>query len=131
MKPFFNHNVMKYILSLISGLSVIFCCQTGSANALADNQTKVTANQAAEKTLTVISSPDLYNLTSTWAREFNRLNPSVNITVDNFTDNRTEAVNSLWFLSNEYPETVNDETKWRMVIGHDAIVPVINAKNLR
>lgn len=118
---------MKYILLLISGLSVIFSLETGYASTISDNQTKVQSNQPAESSLIVMSSPEIYQLTSNWVREFTRLNPSVHITIGNF--NRSEAGNTLSFISDEYPDAINDETKWKMVIGHDAIVPIINAKN--
>lgn len=120
---------MKFILFLISGLSVLFCCETGSANSISDNQTKVLTNQPTENVLSIMSSPDLYHLTTNWVNEYTRLNPAINIIIGNFTDNQNKAGNNLSFISNEYPEAVNDETKWKMVIGHDAIVPVINARN--
>jgi glycine cleavage system H lipoate-binding protein/ABC-type phosphate transport system substrate-binding protein len=129
MKSFINLNAMKYILLLISGLSIIFSCETGSANSISDNQKQVAANQPRENALIIMSSPDLYNLTSDWVKEFTRLNPSLSITIGNFPDNRNEAGNNLSFISNDFPEVVNDETIWKMIIGHDAIVPVINAKN--
>lgn len=120
---------MKYILFLISWLSVIFCCGTGSANGISDNQAKVQTNQPAGNALSIMSSPDLYHLTTNWVNEYARLNPAINITIGNFTDNQNKTGNNLSFISNEYPDAANDETKWKMVIGHDAIVPVINAKN--
>jgi len=120
---------MKYISLLISWLSVILCCETGSATAISDDQARVSANQPMENTLTIMSSPDLSNLTSIWVREFNMLNSTVNITTGDFTNNRNEAGNNLCIISDEYPVVVNDETKWKIVIGHDALVPVINAKN--
>ena len=117
---------MKNILLLISGLLVIFCCETGFAITVSDDQPK-SKPQPKGNALIITSSPELSDLTSNWVREFTRLNPAVNITIGNFNGN--EAGNNLSFISDEYREAVNDETKWKMIIGHDAIVPVINSKN--
>jgi glycine cleavage system H lipoate-binding protein/ABC-type phosphate transport system substrate-binding protein len=111
---------MKYILLLFSGLLIVLTCETGSANTQTDNQTKA----KTENSLIIMSSPELFQLTSNWVSEYNRLHPEVNITVGSL-NNGSEAGSNLSFISNE----VNDGSKWRMVIGHDAIVPVINAKN--
>jgi glycine cleavage system H lipoate-binding protein/ABC-type phosphate transport system substrate-binding protein len=127
MKLFLNLNTMKSILLLVSGLLVIFSCETGSANTVSDNQTIGKPDQPTGNALIITSSPELYDLTSYWVREFTRLNPTVNITIGNF-NNGSESGNNLSFVSDEFP-AVKDESKWKMVIGHDAIVPVINAKN--
>lgn len=120
---------MKYILILISGLSVLFNCETGFCNDLSETQTKAPANVSTDNTLNIMSSPELYYLTTNWVTEYGRLNPTVKITVSNIADNQSDKGNNLSFISNDYPEAVNNEAKWKMVIGHDAIVPIINAKN--
>jgi glycine cleavage system H lipoate-binding protein/ABC-type phosphate transport system substrate-binding protein len=91
----------------------------------AQNQTKV----SAENTLTIQCSPELYSLTSNWANEYIRLNPSLNLTVTKISDHKSLDGKLLSFISDEYEGKANEKTQWEMVIGHDAIVPVINAKN--
>ena len=120
---------MKYISFFIIGLLLIFFCRTGSCNSLTVTRTDASTNVPANDTLKIMSSPELYNLTTNWAAEYTRLNPTINIVITRFTDNQLLNPFNLGFISNEYPEVENDEAKWKMVVGHNAIVPVINAGN--
>ena len=83
----------------------------------------------ADNTLNIMSSPGLHNLTTNWVTEYERLNPAINITITGIIDNQAIAGSNLSFISDEYFEAVNDKTYWKIVIGHDAIVSVINEGN--
>ena len=120
---------MKHFSYLIIGLSLLFYCKTGSCNVSADNQTVVLPSVPAGNTLNITSSPELYPLTTSWATEYTRLNPTVKIIVSNIGDKQALADNNLRFASNGSYEAVNNESNWKMVVGRDAIVPIINAKN--
>jgi len=74
-----------------------------------------------------MSSPELSSLTGNWAQEYGRLNPTVKITMGNLDD--VQGVNTLSFNSNDQSKAVNDGKGWKMIVGRDAIVAVINAKN--
>ena len=76
---------MKSILLFLGGL-LILSCKTGYANTTADNQPKSKPDQSTANPMIIRSSPDLYDLTSSWAREFSRLNPEASITIDKFAD---------------------------------------------
>lgn len=119
---------MKYIILLTIGLSFIFNCKTGSCN-----DQKVTTPNAPENTpddtLSIISTPELYSLTRILTTEYMRQNPTLNIAISDATENQTLKNSNLRFISNVSYIDVNDEAGWSMVIGHDAIVPVINANN--
>jgi len=114
---------MKKVSVIIIGLSLLFFCSAGICNAATDNQTGVQATTSTENTLKITSSVELSNLTTSWAAEYGRLNPGLKIVV-NSAENQTIAGSDLRFISEE-----NGEAVWKMVIGHDVIVTVFNAKN--
>lgn len=115
---------MKNITVLIFGLSLLFFCKTSLGNEHTDNQTGVQTKSSAENTLNIMSSPELNNLATNWAIEYGRLNPDMKIAVSNMTEYQTITGNDLSFIAEEIGETA-----WKMVIGRDAVVSVINAKN--
>jgi glycine cleavage system H lipoate-binding protein/ABC-type phosphate transport system substrate-binding protein len=78
----------------------------------------------------ILSTPDLNDLTSKWVSEYCSLNPGVKINVIKTSFNNPElgAGENLCFISNKSTEAYN-ETNWKLVIGHDVIVPIMNAEN--
>ncbi len=125
----FKFNIMKNLSALIIGLLLLFYCITGFCNTNIDNQAGNQPNSSSETTLKIMSSQKLNSLATNLATEYERLNPSVKISIGNIADNQFTEVNNIIFTSESNSGTVNDETAWKMVIGRDAIVPVINAKN--
>jgi glycine cleavage system H lipoate-binding protein/ABC-type phosphate transport system substrate-binding protein len=84
------------------------------------------------KTYTVVSSPDLLNLSSSWAREYTRLNPGVKINVVPSGDNgfgELEKGADLGFVSGDFYKVAKGRSFWKEVVGRDVVVPVINASN--
>ncbi len=118
---------MKTISFIISGLSLLFLCNIGFCKGNADIKATLKPVTQVEKSMTVLSSPELYDLTSNWATQYNQLNPSIKIDVLKATEK--PSVNTLNFVSEDCPELNNNGANWKMVIGRDVIVPVINAKN--
>jgi glycine cleavage system H lipoate-binding protein/ABC-type phosphate transport system substrate-binding protein len=80
---------------------------------------------------TVMSTPDLYELASKWASEYSSLNHTTRIKVINTTYNSTDLGISekLSFISNKSQSAIGNEKNWKMVIGRDIIVPIMNAEN--
>ena len=68
-----------------------------------------------------------------WTDEFCSLNPNVKIEVINATVSSMTNIlikgRNLCFSSNENYSLVNDELIWKVVIGRDVIVPIININN--
>jgi len=81
--------------------------------------------------VTVHCSPDLYELASTWAAEYCRLNPGKLIKVEAPGPNSAVpgTTNNLGFISSKTQSAPASDKVWRMVIGRDIIVPVMNASN--
>lgn len=102
---------------------------------LAVSNNKIVAQQSspAETTLSVACSPDLYNLANDWAIEFCKQNPEIKIKVTKSTDFNPSTIQkagvNLSFVSKGSYLLSDNEKLWKMEIGKDALVPVINSKN--
>ncbi len=90
-------------------------------------------NPAPKSTIRVLSTPDLYNLTILWAGEYGLLNPNVNIEVTTVPGagiaGMLQKGNGIGFITNESDPGHYTESAWKMVVGRDVIVPVINSQN--
>jgi len=87
----------------------------GNSNQVAENKVNGTIN--------VVSSPDLSYLANIWASEFNKTAMPVKVNIMN-SDQASDG--SLMLVTDEYLPEGNG---WKMVIGHEVVVPVINASN--
>jgi len=79
------------------------------------------------------SSPELYELTSEWAGVFCTLNPEVNIEVvktseSSITENLDNTA-QLSFVTSDFDAEIHDRSLWKVIVGRDIIVPVVNARN--
>ena len=120
-----NKTMKRVIIFLISCLLVNY--SVSSIPGLAAR------NLTASDSIKVLSSPDLYNLSLKWACEYNKISPETKIKVisvnngkitDNFLDQ-----GEIGFVSNEYSTGFDNESVWKIVVGRDVIVPVINSNN--
>ena len=79
------------------------------------------------------SSPELYDLTSEWASVFSKLNPEVEIEVLKTTESsiteNLDHTTQLSFVTGNFESEINDRSLWKVIVGRDIIVPVINARN--
>jgi len=84
-------------------------------------------------TIRVLSAPDLFSLTNEWAGEYNKLFPEVKIKVVSIPN--TEMAESflenggIGFISNDAFRGFSSEGLWKIVVGRNVIVPVINSAN--
>jgi hypothetical protein len=99
-----NSSSLLIVLWLLSGSGII----TAQAN---------TSTIAPQKGLDILSSPGLYGLVSGWANEYSRVDPSVSISVRKAVGGQPDI---------EFSEEPAKTSAWKMIIGHNAIVPVIN-----
>jgi glycine cleavage system H lipoate-binding protein/ABC-type phosphate transport system substrate-binding protein len=84
-----------------------------------------------QESISIMSTPDLYDLTSKWVSKYSKLNPDVKIEMINtsLSSNEFGAGKNLSFISNKSRFALTDETNWSMVVGRDIIVPIMNAGN--
>lgn len=93
----------------------------------------VVENNHLRDSISIISTPDLYDLTTNWAKEYCSINPELKINVINATNTETanllDANINLGFISDKHYASLNDEYIRKIVVGRDVIVPIINSNN--
>jgi glycine cleavage system H lipoate-binding protein/ABC-type phosphate transport system substrate-binding protein len=111
---------LQLALLLLTGLCV--SCKREKAQE-APKQDKIVLN----------SSPELYELTSEWAACYYKLNPEVNIEVIQSTESDIRdhlgKSSQLSFVTSELEPEIYSRSLWKLTLGRDIIVPVINAGN--
>ncbi|MCX6246791.1 MAG: hypothetical protein NTW10_03565 [Bacteroidetes bacterium] len=116
---------MKIKIFLTVTLAIV--CFSIQSTLVTGNNTRSTG------TVNVVATPDLYNLTKTWAAVFQKLHPEIQVNVVKYSpENKGRIIQpgtDLSFATDEYYNVLPDNNMWKMVIGRDAIVPVINTQN--
>lgn len=120
-------DVMKnVIITICTSLLLIFGTLVSSlasekVNSLADNPVHVWASQ------------DVVGLAKVWTNAFVMQNPEIDVEFSILASNAfktsQEGIGNLSFVSNQYLESLNDPTVWKMVVGKDILVPIMNANN--
>ncbi len=118
---------MKPRIFLFIGMLLLSFSIVGGQEAATENKTPQPGS------MKVFASPDLVNLVQNWANEYSGLNPQVQIEVIQCED---QAVSGLLdtgagieFISGEFYTAIKDQSAWKVVVGRDIIVPVMNAAN--
>jgi glycine cleavage system H lipoate-binding protein/ABC-type phosphate transport system substrate-binding protein len=96
-----------------------------------DNQKAFASKcQNLPDTITIVSSPELYGITTSWVNEYSKLNQGAKIKVLEIADNHPELKpndkGGIYFLTDDISLNSNQAT-WKMVVGVNAIVPVVSA----
>jgi len=124
---------MKKVTFLFIGFLFLFCSGPGTGSNGNSRTVANGNNRAAEHSISISSTPDLYTHAKMWAGEYCKLHPEVNMEVIQVTDSqKTTVLNrgaNLFFVSDKYLASLNDDAIWKMVIGREVIVPVISSKN--
>ncbi|MGQ7868119.1 hypothetical protein [Sunxiuqinia sp. sy24] len=116
---------MKTILSAFFTVSFLLYSMAGIGRVVDDNQT---GDQPEKTNLQIVSSPELLDLTSNWVANFENQHPQQKITISTLTEGTAFAEEKL-YLTTLQPKFVLEETSWKMVVGHDVVVPIINSNN--
>lgn len=120
---------MKNFSQLLIGLSLLMFGTTSFSQSRTDNPQSVPAIQSGGETVKVASSPELYSLVTNWVTDFSQSNPQAKIELTRTNDAIAQLPGNLSLLSDESLNASNDQSAWRMVIGRDVVVPIMNAKN--
>jgi len=93
----------------------------------------VRPNPSQEGSMSVFTTPDLYNLTLKWVNEYELLNPTLKIklikTEDNNVSGMLHSGGGIGFIGDESLVAHNNQSIWNLVVGRDIIVPIMNKKN--
>ncbi len=111
--------ILIFIALIVFGLSNV-CNQKAIASKC----------QNVSDTITIVSSPELYGITTSWVNEYSKLNQGAKIKVLQIANNQSEIIQNekggVYFLSDDISLNSNQAT-WKMVVGVNAIVPVVSA----
>ena len=84
-------------------------------------------------TLLIMSTSDLYTLSSTWADEYSSLTTGLRVKVVMASDSKEveDFINKgmIGFVSARNYPVVRNESGWNIAVGRDVIVPVMNNQN--
>jgi len=120
---------MKYKLHSAIGLLLLSCSSLSFCGPGIVCPGTGAVEISAVDTLTVISSPDLLPLVNSWAAKFSSINPAVKISVATDAGNIGSGSEMITITSGNIPGTGTAGSSWNIVIGHNAVIPVINAAN--
>jgi len=117
---------MKTKISTLAVIFLLLVCGSVKSQDIAGS------NAASQpETVTISCTPDLYPMALQWASEYGSLKPEVKIKVIEVTNNAVAqgSEDNLRFVSNKFQTSLVGEASWKMVVGRDVIVPVINSEN--
>lgn len=88
--------------------------------------------QEATNNLKVYASPELSDLTAKWAEEFNTTSQALKIQVVSLVEAGSIvpiADGTLSFITQKDLKAADNEMLWKVVVGRDVMVPIVNSKN--
>jgi glycine cleavage system H lipoate-binding protein/ABC-type phosphate transport system substrate-binding protein len=116
---------MKYILLSIFGLLILFSCLCISGQSSTDNPVN-SPDELSGNSIEIMTTPELSNLTADWIHEYEKANPGTRFSVKTFSESGLNNKGTFCFVTGDHAVTPGD---WKISIGHDVIVPVLNSKN--
>ena len=119
---------MKYSISLLFGMYLLCCSQTGFCTGTSGNKENTPSSAKSGITLKIAVTPELSPLIMMWIREYGLMNPSVGFSVSTISENQGKPAADICIVSGEYAG-ITGEDPWRISLGRQAIVPIFNAKN--
>ncbi len=87
------------------------------------------AEQPADGQILMTGTPALMNLASDWATAYNRLHPSVKITLEEAVEGDSDLSGDKLLITHKGSSSFDESTVWSMVIGRDGIVAIMNGNN--
>jgi ABC-type phosphate transport system substrate-binding protein len=101
---------------------MLLICANSFCNNQNDNQKEPSANSVS-----ILSSPEIYSLANEWSVQYEKERPNAKVTIEKLNPGAVSEENHI-YLTTENTQ-LSDNPRWKMVIGREAIVPVINQKN--
>lgn len=109
-------------------LLILICCSN-----LISKEANIKSDAKASGKMDVYCTPDLFELTSSWALKYNITNPKQKINVIGLEASEIRSIinsgDDICFISNELPAVDNQGSLFRIVLGREIMVPVISSKN--
>lgn len=110
-------------------ISILFCCYAGFCSEISDDQKGSQSASGELQSLQIVCSPELNDLATTWITGFGNLYPEQKSMLSCQSETNSFKKGNLYLISKESSTLVNDKSVWKMVIGHEPIVAIINSDN--
>ena len=110
-------------------LSFLFCSNILIGIEKNDDQKGGQLISVENQPLQIITSLDLVDLTTEWLVDYGNLHPSQKITLSSQPEVTPLKEGTLYLFSSNNLEMPDENSSWKMIVGHDLLVPVINTKN--
>jgi glycine cleavage system H lipoate-binding protein len=110
-------------------LSFLFCINILIGGEKNDDLNKEQIAPAELQTLQIVTSPDLVDLTNEWLVGYKNLNPEQKIILSSQPEASVLNDGILYLFSGNNSELPKENQAWKMVVGHDLIVPVTSINN--
>jgi glycine cleavage system H lipoate-binding protein/ABC-type phosphate transport system substrate-binding protein len=120
---------MKNISFLLIGLSLLMQLKSAYCQTRSGNPQEVSTSNSGTKEVVLNCPPELYPLAIDWVEGFNKSNGSMKINLDQASNAKPQSAEGLSIVSDQSETVGNTNSGWRMVIGRDIIVPIVNARN--
>ena len=120
-----KNNIMKYLLLFCFVLPILLCCNCVFSQSVSENKDDP-ASVVNGNTVIILTSPELNNLTEDWISGYEKLNPDIKFSVSTINSSEINKAGILYFLQTDYPIAPSN---WKISVGRNVIVPVLNAKN--
>ncbi len=109
-------------------VSFLACNITGYCTAKDDAPSGVLPESVESQALQIISTPDLNDLAKTWIAGYCNLHPGQKIELTSQTETNSLKDGYLYLVGNKNVQGF-DLSAWKLIIGHEPVVAVINSKN--
>jgi glycine cleavage system H lipoate-binding protein/ABC-type phosphate transport system substrate-binding protein len=117
---------MKNLFVLISSLTffVVFSANLNAKTSL--------HSATVEDSIYVWTSPDLFDIATTWVSAYESINPEAKINISKISgdmvNHMTDKSGNIGLITKDYLPSAN-KSIWKMAIGRDIIVPIMNSEN--
>lgn len=110
-------------------LSFLFCNNVLIGSEKNDSQKGEQPASTEMQTLQIVTSPDLVELTTEWLAGYGNLYPEQKIVLSTQSGTSTLEEGNLYLFSSNNPGLPSENSSWKLVVGHDLVVPIISTKN--
>ena len=117
---------MKTMLFFFIKLLFLLYGVAALANTANENKAGDQVQNTSVNTLEIVSTPELFDLTSGWMTEFGKEFPDLNLDLI-LMGSEQPGTDPLYFMTNG--EMLSDSSAWKMVVGRDVVVAVIHSEN--
>jgi len=119
---------MKNLLAELVGVLLLIDCYSGFCNNLAKKADQDRPDEVKKNEVVIRYSPQLGNLAANWIANYHEENPGILFHAGTLSVNEPGVSEGISLVSDD-SDLLNSKTHWRMVIGREAVVAVINSEN--